>query len=117
MIQKSIFLYREFMKLESAGGILLALAAVLALIVKNSVFSDAYGVFLNTPVTFAFGKFSIDKPLFLWVNDGFMAIFFLLAVVMFTEWNTLEFIRLEICQKSYTTGFLCQKFYTLKMRK
>lgn len=79
MIQKSIFLYREFMKLESAGGILLALAAVLALIVKNSVFSDAYGVFLNTPVTFAFGKFSIDKPLFLWVNDGFMAIFFLLV--------------------------------------
>ena len=67
------------MKLESAGGILLALAAVLALIVKNSVFSDAYGVFLNTPVTFAFGKFSIDKPLFLWVNDGFMAIFFLLV--------------------------------------
>lgn len=79
MITKAKKLIDEFLAFEAAGGIALGVAAILALVVKNSPFSEAYESFLNIPVHFIFGDFSIQKPLFLWVNDGLMAIFFLLV--------------------------------------
>jgi Na+:H+ antiporter, NhaA family len=69
---------REFMQLESAGGILLLIAAVLALVIANSPLQDLYAALLNTPVAIQFGALLIAKPLLLWVNDGLMAIFFFL---------------------------------------
>ena len=69
---------REFLKLESASGIILVGAAVLALIVNNSPLSGIYDLFLNTPVEIRIGALFIGKPLLLWINDGLMAIFFLL---------------------------------------
>ena len=71
-----ISLIREFLKLESAGGLLLVIATVMALIMKNSAYSDWYGALLNTPVNVAIGEFQIAKPLLLWINDGLMAVFF-----------------------------------------
>jgi NhaA family Na+:H+ antiporter len=71
-----ISLIREFLKLESAGGVLLVIATVMALIMKNSAYSDWYGALLNTPVNVAIGEFQIAKPLLLWINDGLMAVFF-----------------------------------------
>ena len=70
---------REFMQMESAGGILLLIAAVLALIIANSPLAGLYANLLDTPVAVQFGAFEIDKPLFLWINDGLMAIFFFLV--------------------------------------
>jgi NhaA family Na+:H+ antiporter len=70
---------REFFRLEAAAGILLGLTAILAILIENSSLRDLYGHFLNTPVVIQIGAFSIDKPLLLWVNDGLMAIFFLLV--------------------------------------
>tara|TARA_Y100000389_G_scaffold44587_1_gene39298 strand:- start:2987 stop:4144 length:1158 start_codon:yes stop_codon:yes gene_type:complete len=70
---------REFFKFESAAGILLCLTAIMAIIVENSPLRSFYGHFLNTPVAVQVGNFSIDKPLLLWINDGLMAIFFLLV--------------------------------------
>lgn len=69
---------RDFMKMEAAGGILLGLAAILALFVKNSPLEGLYDSFLSLPVMVQFGAFIIDKPLLLWINDGLMAIFFFL---------------------------------------
>lgn len=69
---------REFFKLEAAGGILLGLAAILALVMENSPLNVFYGMILDTPVVFQIGAFEIDKPLLLWINDGLMAIFFFL---------------------------------------
>ena len=69
---------REFMRLESAGGILLLSAAVLAMVVANSPLSGTYDAVLNLPVGLRVGEFAIDKPLLLWINDGLMAIFFFL---------------------------------------
>ncbi len=69
---------REFLKLESASGIILVGAAVLALIINNSPLSGIYDLFLNTPVEVRIGALYIGKPLLLWINDGLMAIFFLL---------------------------------------
>jgi len=69
---------REFLKLESASGIILVGAAVLALIINNSPLSWLYDLFLETPVEVRIGALQLAKPLLLWINDGLMAIFFLL---------------------------------------
>jgi Na+:H+ antiporter, NhaA family len=69
----------DFLKLESAGGLLLVAAAVLALICSNSPLRHAYDNLLNIPVEVRVGSFAVAKPLLLWINDGLMAIFFLLV--------------------------------------
>ncbi len=69
---------REFMKLESAGGILLLAAAVIALLVANSPLAPLYESLLGTTVVIQIGELAINKPLLLWINDGLMAVFFLL---------------------------------------
>ena len=67
-----------FFQKESAGGILLIIATILALLLKNSQLIDEYEAFLHIPVEFRFASLHIDKPLLLWINDGLMAIFFFL---------------------------------------
>ncbi|HIJ94253.1 MAG TPA: Na+/H+ antiporter NhaA [Desulfuromonadales bacterium] len=70
---------REFYERESSTGILLMLVTVAALILKNSALASAYNAFLHTPVEIRFGALQIAKPLLLWINDGLMAVFFLLV--------------------------------------
>lgn len=66
----------RFVRLESAAGLVLIGAAVLAMLVNNSAFAGLYGTFLNIVGQVRIESISIEKPLFLWVNDGWMAIFF-----------------------------------------
>jgi len=68
--------FNSFFRLEAAGGILLLFAAIAAMILKNSAFGEVYGVFLDVPIQIRIGELDIHKPLFLWVNDGLMAMFF-----------------------------------------
>ena len=75
----AVSMIREFTRLEAAGGIVLAIAAVAALIFANSPLGGAYNAFLETPVAIQFGQLEIAKPLLLWINDGLMAIFFFLV--------------------------------------
>lgn len=70
---------KDFLRLEAAGGIILILTAVLALLVKNSPLDVFYDMFLGLPVEIRVGNFEIAKPLLLWINDGLMAIFFFLV--------------------------------------
>ena len=70
---------KEFLRLESAGGLLLMGAALLAMVVANSPLSGWYDLLLEVPVEIRVGTFEIAKPLILWVNDGLMAIFFFLV--------------------------------------
>lgn len=56
----------EFLRLESAGGLLFAAAAILALICSNSPLRQAYDDLLKVPVEMRFGSFAIAKPLPLW---------------------------------------------------
>jgi NhaA family Na+:H+ antiporter len=65
--------------MERWAGLALAASAILALIFANSGFSGAYSAILGFPIQVAIGDFAIAKPLLLWVNDGLMAIFFLLV--------------------------------------
>jgi len=64
--------------LEAASGLLLIAAAILALIINNSPLSWLYTGLLDTPVVAQIGALKIAKPLLLWINDGLMALFFLL---------------------------------------
>jgi NhaA family Na+:H+ antiporter len=70
---------REFLRMEAAGGIVLGLAATLALIACNSGLIELYRSVLTLPVELRIGQLQIAKPLLLWINDGLMAIFFLLV--------------------------------------
>lgn len=70
---------RSFVALESASGILLALAAAIALVLANSPLAFLYDAFLDTPVEVRAGALHIAKPLLLWINDGLMAVFFFLV--------------------------------------
>jgi len=70
---------KDFFKQESAGGILLMVSAVIAIILANTPLSTYYNLLIDTPVAVQVGALQIDKPLLLWVNDGMMAVFFLLV--------------------------------------
>lgn len=69
---------KEFLRLEAAGGIVLVVAAVLAMLVANSALSPYYESLLSVPFTITLGEAGISKPILLWINDGLMAIFFFL---------------------------------------
>jgi NhaA family Na+:H+ antiporter len=69
---------RDFLKQESAGGIVLIIAAALALIIANTPLASVYFGTLETKLNVSFGSFEINKALLLWINDGLMAIFFFL---------------------------------------
>lgn len=72
-------LIQRFFQLEAASGLLLIAAAVLALLISNSPFAHFYSSLLDVPVAVQVGALNIAKPLLLWINDGLMAIFFLLV--------------------------------------
>ncbi|MET4807410.1 Na+/H+ antiporter NhaA [Limibacillus sp. MBR-115] len=72
-------LIRDFLKMEATAGLFLVAAAILAMVFANGGLGDVYADFLNTPVKVQIGTLLIAKPLLLWVNDGLMAIFFLLV--------------------------------------
>lgn len=69
---------KEFLRLESAGGILLLATAVLAMAIANSPLAYLYESLLEITVAVQVGALAISKPLLLWVNDGLMAVFFFL---------------------------------------
>ncbi len=70
--------FLSFTKLESASGILLLAATLIAMVVANSPLAYLYDALLDTTVAVQVGALSINKPLLLWVNDGLMAVFFFL---------------------------------------
>lgn len=71
----------EFFRLEAAGGIVLIAAAALALVCANSPLAGAYEALRTLPVVVGIGEWKLGKPLVLWINDGLMAIFFLLVAL------------------------------------
>lgn len=70
---------QNFMKKDTSGGIVLMIAAVLAMIANNTILAPFYSGFLNAPVTLQLGDLVIAKTAVLWINDGLMAIFFFLV--------------------------------------
>lgn len=87
MIERAENSITRFLRLESAGGIILMLAAVLAIIAANTPLLQYYELLLSTPVEVRVGSLEIAKPLLLWINDGLMAVFFfLVGLELKREW-------------------------------
>jgi len=71
--------FEAFFRSEAAGGMLLMVAALVALVWANSPAAESYFALWNATFTLGGGPLVIAKPLVLWVNDGLMAIFFFLV--------------------------------------
>ena len=71
--------FKRFFHLESSSAILLFIAAVLALIIDNTPWKVYYHHLLDVTFSVHLGAYLLSKPLLLWINDGLMAIFFLLV--------------------------------------
>lgn len=72
-------LFQDFIKLESAAGIILFAAALLAIILDNSPLASYVENFLETSFTIQVGSLALSKHILHWVNDGLMVLFFLLV--------------------------------------
>ncbi|WP_343584793.1 Na+/H+ antiporter NhaA [Herbaspirillum sp.] len=82
---------------EAAGGIVLAIAAVLALAVSNSPWRETYEAFTRIRGTVDIGGLVVlSKPLLLWVNDLWMAVFFFLVGLEIKR----EFVEGELASRS-----------------
>lgn len=70
---------QRFLASDSAGGIILAITALLAMLVANSPLSHAYEHFLHMPMGFHIGGFRLENHVLHWINDGLMVVFFFLV--------------------------------------
>jgi Na+:H+ antiporter, NhaA family len=71
--------FRKFIHYESSAGIILFFAAILALVIDNTAWSPYYQDLLTMHLRVPLGIVVLEKPLLMWINDGFMAVFFLLV--------------------------------------
>jgi len=69
----------HFLHVEAASGIVLLLAALVALVWANSPFAHAYHALWETPVVFSVGRHAFAQPLHFWINDTLMTVFFLVV--------------------------------------
>ncbi len=67
---------QDFMRIEAASGVIMLIAAVVAVWWANAAFGETYFEFLETNFSLEFGAFHLEEHLSHLVNDGFMAIFF-----------------------------------------
>ncbi len=78
-MNKNSNIISRFIKNESNSGVMLIIATLLALIIANSPFENFYfDFFESTYIGVEFHNWSLKKPIYFWINDGLMAIFFLL---------------------------------------
>ena len=68
--------FKYFFKLESASGLVLLFAAIIALIISNSVYGSTYFNLLQKYITIGFGSFLLKLTVIHWINDVLMTIFF-----------------------------------------
>lgn len=71
--------FQDFLNQEAAGGYVLMAAAAVALVVANSPLADGYFAALETKFGFALGPVHLNETVLHWINDGLMALFFLLV--------------------------------------
>jgi len=70
---------RKFLTSYTGAGTLLVIAAAIAMLLANPALAPFYTGTLDTAIRLGLGSLSLEKPLLLWINDGLMAVFFLLV--------------------------------------
>ena len=78
-VERIVRPFQDFAHKQSTGGILLIMATVVALVWANSPWAESYAALWHTKLTVGVGDFSISKDLTHWINDGLMAVFFLVV--------------------------------------
>ena len=73
--------FRWFFKLEAASGLLLLIAAVIALVISNSNLSEDYFNLLNTHLLLGIESFGLNLSVIHWINDVLMAVFFFVVTL------------------------------------
>ena len=76
--QHALTPFEEFIRDESAGGVLLMLCTMAALIIANTSLFEPYNKILHTKISIGFGGYAITESVQHWINDGLMALFFLI---------------------------------------
>lgn len=66
----------DYLRVETAGSVLLFVSAAIALVWANSPWGRSYTAFWQTPMSLSIGDWSLQGDLHHWVNDGLMTIFF-----------------------------------------
>ncbi len=69
----------KFLKSDLGAGALLVVAAAAAMLLANSALADAYSGTLSAPVRLGIGDLALEKTVLHWINDGLMAVFFMLV--------------------------------------
>ena len=78
-VERIVRPFQDFAHKQSSGGIVLILVTVVALVWANSPWGASYAALWGTKLTVGLGDFSLSKDLTHWINDGLMAIFFLVV--------------------------------------
>ncbi len=78
-VERIVRPFQDFAHKQSSGGILLIAATAVALVWANSPWSDSYAALWHTKLTVGVGDLSLSKDLTHWINDGLMAVFFLVV--------------------------------------
>ena len=84
--------FKWFFKLEAASGLILLIAAIIALIISNSDFGEDYFNLLSTHILIGTENFGLDLSIHHWINDALMAIFFFIVTLEIKR----EFIHGEL---------------------
>jgi NhaA family Na+:H+ antiporter len=71
--------FKNFLKSQQVGGVILILCVIISLIIANSSYGLLFESFLNTKLGYLSPKIQLEYSISLWINDGLMAIFFLLV--------------------------------------
>lgn len=72
-------IFKRFFSSSSAGGILLLICVAISLTIANTSFAGSFENLLNREIGFANDSLQLRYPVLLWINDGLMAVFFLLV--------------------------------------
>ena len=88
--------FKWFFKLEAASGLILLIAAILALIISNSNLSELYFATLEKYFFIGINEFGLKLSIHHWINDALMAIFFF-------------FVTLEIKREFLQGGNQCKR--------
>lgn len=75
----NLSVFKKFFHSGKVGGIILLICVIISLIIANSSQKDNFANFLTQNLGFTIGNFSLNYTLSAWINDGLMAIFFLLV--------------------------------------
>jgi len=87
---------KKFFQWEAVGGVLLAFATILALIVANTSLDSFFSDIFKMPVIVKFGDFGVEKTFLHWINDGLMVVFFfMVGLELKREWIEGELSKPE----------------------